>query len=474
MVSLAERKCSQRDRDFGEQFRKQYVLSRDDARVYPDWDKTRLGGWTLHCGRALRLQPIRDREGTPVGWLLGYAFKRCGHVVEGWLDLDTALHEQTFATDVDTAIRDLSGRYVAIIICKSMERVYLDPVSDLPMLYDAQSQRVGSSLGVVLDREIDPNPDFTARKLLTGKQVHSLQHSLDRKVVRGISNHYLNLKDFRLYRHWPTEDMDLDVDEEASEGIIEQLCDRLQSNLAAYIRHFECVLPVTGGRDSRMLLAAALPHAAQIRQFACHRFHNPSRRDAKIAAQMLKTEGLSLTQYFKKPYSHTQIRDLRLRMGWSGWRGEMAALAMLEEYPKDHLILRGNIMEIIRATQWRGDTIGAPFRMRHAVRRLQMDKTLGDRAAERKWAPTYTNWLQSLPEKARVKTYDFAWTELHLPNHQGAYFNGFNNIEMINPFNDRILIALATSLPTRQRKNGTAVRKVIEKLHAPFLDIPFV
>lgn len=474
MSSLAERKCLQRGRPFAELFRKQYVISEDSVRRYPGLVRHEMAGWVLHVGEALRVQEIRDRQGAKVGFLLGHAMTPGGKVVEGGLVIDATQGMPGFSEALDAAMNGLAGRYLGVVLGMLLRRVYLDPVSDIPVLYDPAERRIASSLGLVLDRAPEWNPAFSPRKVLGGKQVLSLGHSLDRHVKRAISNHSLELGDFTLRRHWPGNDMVFDAEAKEVPELVEQICARLRQNIGGLLGAFECTLPMTGGRDSRILLAAALPEAEKVREFSCHRFHNPSRRDAKVAHDLLKTQGLQLKQYFKKPYTTDQIRDMRLKMGWSGWRGELGALASMEEYPRDHVILRGNIMEILRATQWRKDKAEAPFNMRHGVRRLQLDKSIGDGKAEKIWAGAYQQWLETLPEGARGRAYDFGWTELHLPNHQGAYFNGFHTIDLVNPFNDRALIALATRLPARERLGGKVVRKIIGHMHAPFLEVPFV
>ncbi|PCJ74379.1 MAG: hypothetical protein COA53_10120 [Rhodobacteraceae bacterium] len=163
---------------------------------------------------------------------------------------------------------------------------------------------------------------------------------------------------------------------------------------------------------------------------------------------------------------------MRLKMGWSGTRGELAALAMIEDYPQDHLVLRGNIMELLRANQWREDTINGPFRLRHAIRRTGVAvRTNASSTSE--WGPELLKWYAGLPEVASKRAYDFSFVELLLPNTQGAYFNAFHQNVMINPFNDRKIIEIAIGMPTSLRKDGTIVRTVFQRTNPFLLDTPF-
>lgn len=470
--SLAEQKCQQRDRDFGWLFRNQYVLSRDTVRSYPGWNKQYLAGWVLHHGTALRICPIKDICGEHVGFLLGHALTTKSDVVEDVFNLPVECGALNFTEIADRCITELAGHYLVILLSGRCERIYCDPVSDIPLLYDAKTGVAASSMGLLLDRPLQLNSKFSIGNVLRGSQTLSLQHSLDTGIKRGISNHYLDLSDFKLHRHWPSADMNFDTSLQDIPEKVDELTERLGAHLAALVGHFDCILPITGGRDSRMLLSCGLPHIDKVRELSGYRFHNPTRKDTRIARELLASMDLPFKQYFKKKASQTQMRDMRLKMGWSGTKGELAALAMIEEYPQDYLVLRGNIMELLRANQWRQDTIDAPFRLRHAIRRTGI-AVRTNRKSTREWGPQYLKWYDSLPESAKKKAYDFGFIEFLLPNTLGAYINAFHRNVMINPFNDRKIIEIAISMPTSLRKDDTIIRTILQRTNPFLLEFPF-
>lgn len=469
---LAEKKCQQRGSDFGWLFRNQYVLNRDADRSYPGWNKQCLAGWALHHGAALRISPIKDTCGEHVGFLLGHALTPKSELVKEVFNLPVERGASNFIEIADRCITELSGRYLVILLSGRCERVYCDPVSDIPLLYDQKAGVAGSSLGLLLDRPMQPNPKFSISNVLGGSQTLSLQHTLDTDIKRGISNHYLDLSDFSLHRHWPSADVSFDTPQQEIPEKVDQLTERLGAHIAALVDHFDCILPITGGRDSRMLLSCGLPNIAKVRELSAYRFHNPSRIDARIAREMLASMDLPFKQYFKKKTSQTQMRDMRVKMGWSGTRGELAAVAMIEEYPQDYLVLRGNIMELLRANQWRMDTIDAPFRLRHAIRRTGI-AVRTNRKSTHEWGPQYMKWYDNLPENAKKKAYDFGFIEFLLPNTQGAYFNAFHRNVMINPFNDRKIIEIAISMPTVLRKDDSIINMILQRTNPFLLDFPF-
>ncbi|MCR9111021.1 hypothetical protein [uncultured Marivita sp.] len=476
-LCLAEQKCRQRGREFSELFRNQYVLNRSPTRVYPGWHKKVLYGWTLHHGMALPVVPIRDANSEPVGFLLGYALKSNSLVVQDTLRLDCRLTDFNFVSQAEATFTDLAGRYVVIFLTPRSKRIYADPVCDIPVLYDSTTKQVGSSLALVLDREVQPNPDFPPRLVLEGNRTLGLQNTLDATVKRAVSNHFLDLDSFRLHRHWPSEDAIFDPTPRNTNRFmnrgLEELATRLGNHVTALSKAYPSIMPVTGGRDSRMLLGCSPDALENIKEFCGHRFHNQSRRDIIHGRHVVRSTGYGYTQYFKEPATCTQIKDMRLKMGWSGTRGELAALAMIERYPRDHMVLRGNIMELLRANQWRYTVINKPINHMMALRRLKVTRQ-APRSAAKKFGNAYFNWWQTLPENAQSRAYDFAFVEQYLPNIQGPYITAMHRTPFINPFNDRRLIEIAISMPTKLRKDGEVVKRLLQRTAPHLLKIPFV
>ncbi|WP_295317434.1 hypothetical protein [Roseobacter sp.] len=471
-ISLAEKKCLQRGLDFGWQFRNQYVLSCDSDRNYPGWFKQHLGRWTLHHGDALRVTHMTDQDGAHVGWILGHAIAPGRGIAEDSFQIAAHHSQHDFADVAEGVISDLAGKYLVILLTGDTERVYCDPVSDLPLLYDAQTGRLASSLGLVLDRPVVANPLFPARDVLSGKRTLSFGHTIDRTVKRGLSSHYLDLSDFGQHRHWPPMDMAFSKNADDTKDIVDQIIERLSSHITVLTERFDCILPVSGGRDSRILLACASDRLDKLSEISGHRFHNPSRRDTALGKEIVQSLGKEYKTYFRKYPEMGQMRNMRLRMGWSGARPEMEAVPMIEDLPRDHIVLRGNILELLRASQWRRDKIDRPVHLTHGVRRLGVCIDHGGEE-RKKWFGAYTDWLESLPPSAQKKPYDFAWVELLLPNWQGAYFNGHNSTYFLNPFNDRKLIELAISLPASLRINGEVVPLILERACPELLNFRF-
>lgn len=471
--SLAQIKALSSDRDFAELFRNQYLLDPNPNAEFPGWSRKTLNGWTLHHGFALRVLEVLDNDQRQVGFLLGHALYSDSRVVRDCLKISARAEERDFWTAVEAQVSELSGRYLAIILTPLIQRILTDPVSDIPAIYDPATGRVGSSLGLVLTRPIQWNSLFSPRKVLNGEQTLGFGHTLDEAAFRCYPNHFLDLSDFSCHRIWPKEETVLEVGPRKVDLTLDEITNRLSAHLASWINEFKCAMPVTGGRDSRTLLACSYDHLGNVSQFMAHRFNNNTRRDAKTGHEIISGLGYPFVQYFLERASVRQKADMRPKMGWSGYRGELGALNVLERYPEDMIILRGNIMELIRANQYRSNRLrDRHVHLVHGIRRTGVSTTSA-REDALKWKDTYMTWYGTLPPSAQARAYDFGFIEHLLPNTQSSYFTAMHRGPFINPFNDRRLIELAISIPPKIRYTQNLYVDIITRRAADLIKVPF-
>lgn len=469
---LAERRCDRYGIGFAEHFRYHYVLSGEAFRSYPGWHRHTIGRTTLHVGDALPVAEVTDIDGTPVGWILGIA-THPDHGVITSLRIEAKALSASFVADFEAAVTDFAGRYVAVLTTRHLRRVYGDPTGDLPVIFDPDTGRVGSSLGVVLDRSVSMAAGPGAKRILRHRRHVAFGRTIDDRARYCLPNHYLDLDSCETVRFWPAEDLPFDVLRAETDAVTDQIIERLRFNIDVLSSNFDAIMPLTGGRDSRIMLACILPDASSVTAFVCHRFNGMSRRDAKTAKAIADHLSLPFQQFYKKERTTADSRDLRLRMGWSGARGEAQAIASMNDYPADHLVLRGQIMEVLRGTQWQDGAFRKSTGAAHLLSKagvLEPDATPETRAAA---LTEMESWLADLPERARYRAPDLAWIEFKLSHYQGGYFMGFHRSFFINPFNDRHLIYRGIALRPSLRKGGHIVRDILRRTAPELLEFPF-
>ncbi len=467
-ISIGQFKSRQRGRDFKELFRHQFLLAKSEMLVPAVWHRETLGPWTLGIGDALAVNEVQDVNGVRIGFILGIAWNSDGELVQGASLLPVDVDSDTLPDAFEAFVAQLGGRYVALLLTNRLSRLYSDPSGDMSWVYDPTLCAVGSSVSVLCAYPLQPNPKFRTKNLLTGLTSASLQNTIDRRAKRGVPNLYLDLETFSQHRFWPGSDFKLIIDEAEIDRACQRIAEKQTCILRALTSAFSCILPVTAGHDSRLLLACGSSFLEDFSEFSGYRFNNPTKRDTRIGRDLVSSLGQDYKTYFKVEPGRSNLRDFRLKTGWACTRAELSALGCLEQYTRDHLVLRGGGIEMLRATHWRSDRIGRPPHIRYGLKRLRLRDGTPDEMQTR-WRPDFSKWLQSLPESTQSRCYDFLAIEQWLPNTLGAYYLGFNGNFFVNPFNDRELLGLAASIPPAVRKGGEVTRKVIRAASA---DIP--
>ena len=480
-MQAAQALCHRAQRDFPSLFRRQFCLS-EDPTIRPDgWSAHSLGRRTLYHCPDLCVVPVLDRAGRPLGQFLGIGVTRSGRAVTGALRLDCDSGAADFGDRAEAEVAGIAGRYAVIFSVPGFERMYFDPVLDLSVVFDRESRTVASSLLLALNRPLREDRYFNHRLVLRKDWNYGLQHTRDAVVRRALPNHYLDLDSFVLRRHWPKGDEDLCVEDtsQLEEGI-EETVTRLGVIFDALVRAHDCAVPVSGGNDSRNLLACGRGSLDRVSAFYSHRFNRMSAFDC-LAGEMLMSE-------LAQPHQVVNVHDpqhkallsrgARRRAGWdfafrTGYQsfgcGEHIAAAALA--PSAAVVLRGNVMDILRANQYSPQTLEEPFDLRYGLSKLRMRPEVDDLHLAA-WGPRYMNWFDTLPANAQARAYDFAFCEQLLPNTMGGTLYGYDQSFYMNPFSDRRLIELAIRTPPRMRFRGWMNARILRSAAAPLARIP--
>lgn len=436
-----------------------------------------LSGWQItHCPK-LECRTISDSAGKPLGWLLGTAVDQSGALVgDDVVMLPTEVGANDFWAVVENEITFLAGRYIAFLITRKGKRAYFDPVMDLPLVFNAKEKMVGASPLMVLSRELRTNHRINHKLIIKEGGNYGMQHTCDPDVLRGLSNHYLDLDSFSLHRHWPSADetfqsKTLDINE-----VAENIVDRLGQIAGTLLENYSCSMPLSGGRDSRTL-AFSTKKKIHLAKCFSHRTKWITGIDCYVATLLADALGTELQiidalgELNKKAVNRKDIRRLRLNFHYrTGYQKALAnaELVALDRIPECDFVLRGNILDMTAGHQWPRN---CAFSIEHAISKL----AIGGRPATENlayWEPEYRNWLGTLPIPARARAYDFAFVEQLLPNTLGGRLIGSPHATYINPFNDRRLIKACMMVDPETRKTGGLNKALSAACGSP--NIPFV
>ncbi|SFR58238.1 asparagine synthase-related protein [Litoreibacter janthinus] len=466
--------CDEAKLDFARTFRGQFTLSQSTELSIEGYRVTDLGnGWRLHHCRALPYARLRTARGEFAGIVLGIAVDGEGQLVTDGSTLTSSFEE--FATDA-------AGRYVLI---DADGAVYADPTGSMGVVYDAGTRTVASTPLMCVNRPLIDPPRFDPDAIQAGRGSYALGFTRDAYVRGVVPNHRLDLTTFALTRFWPRPDATFPTD--APEETVAAMGKRLSDVIGAIALGHPTLLPLSGGRDSRNLAAAAKPHLPHIAHSYTFVYNWQSQIDAEVAKQIADTLGLSHQTYASYSGSarerDTLPRAARIRQklafrlagGYVGDPNNDVLDGLARKLPKG-VVLRGNVMELLKANHWkRGLAHDAADPDGHdadyATERLAIFPDGGAQTVAT-FKPDYLAWHATLPDAAKRVAYDFAFMESLLPGWQPKFY-GYTRNFLVNPFSDRALIKGCMCLPVAERQANIYNDALLAYLAPELVPIPF-
>lgn len=452
--------------DFTDIYRHQFQISVDGAVTPPGWGRMRVGTVDLDTAPDLALTRLETPDGQLIGVVMGLAVDAEGVLLRGSRVIAPSTIERA-----EAFVESLAGRYAAVLAIGPDRRLYLDPVGDLAAVYNPQARIAASTTLFALDRDFIDNPFIPFGKVRTGEMSYSLGHTRDARVKRLLANHYLDLSEFRAVRHWPKPDTDLETRPEADvPDIMDEITARLRAVFVEILKTQTCIVPLSGGRDSRCLLACGLPAIHHARTLFAWEFHWASTQDARIGGQIAESLGLPFTVYPKKKLTRAMKMLYLRRNGYSVFSEALHSIAISETMPGGMVMARGNVMGILRATNWQRQSEGR-LNLSHAVKRLRI--ATPDTALPNAFRDQFMQWYDTLPQQGRAKVYDMLWLDIVLTHGQGTRSYGMPNNFVVNPFNDRRLLQLSMQLPLSLRRTDRGYDMIIDRTAPALHEFPY-
>jgi len=481
--SAGVRVCAERGWDFAEVFRHQFRLSRDTQALCDDWLTLRLGRWVLHHCPDLPRTEILGALGERLAVVLGVAVDG-----EGRLLRDHAMPGGVGGIDaLERYIEGLAGRFLVIVTGFDVERVYFDPSGGLSAVYAPTEGAVASSLHVLLQREIEPNPDVSAEAVRRREAQFLLGEAADRHTRRIRANHYLDLASFQMVRHWPRPDASFDEDGLPRAALIEGIAGRLAQIMEALSADQVTALPLSGGTDSRILLAAARGCLDRIGHFYVHDIYKVTEFDRLAATRLARELGLPLQVLHRATDGFDRLDDGRIaelrdkmvfRTSLSFDGIDDATVRAVACAPPADLVLRGNLAEMTRANKWSRDLAGKVVTPEQGLMFLT-GRTVDD--LRREWPSGrfealragYEDWSRGLPGPAWRRLPDLAHVEVFAPAAPNNAYYAFDRSFYMNPFNDRGILHLTMRAEPLARMRREIVDGLIARLLPEISRLPY-
>ncbi|MFU1477542.1 hypothetical protein ACM25N_07485 [Roseovarius sp. C7] len=480
----AVRLCQENSWDFSEIFRNQFLLARSRTKPDPSWPSKKIGDWWLHRCPKLPLCRLLGPGGDMLGLVIGIAIDATGQPLTSDRQLDSAEPLET-----ERFIETLAGRFLAILASSGQQRIYFDPTAGITAVYSATHQTVCSNVTLGLDRPIDPAPGIDPQAVMAGQDRLYLGETPDHAFTRVYANHYLDLDRFEMVRHWPKPDMAPEASGLSPQELGERISARLQQVMAGLLNNHRCALPLSAGKDSRILLSAALPNLGKLAHVYSFCINKITRYDCRVAQKLSWEFGFPLqivargSYFYKQSFRPPEIDELRRKMalstGFCANGRDNHHAKTLTIAPGGDITLRGNLCEITRANKYR-----RPFPEEGFTRDVAFGALmeLSPEEAAEKFTPDrlaalrqrYWDWADTLPDAYQGRLIDMAHCEHWLPAVGNTEYLAYTNALFLNPYNDRQLLYWAMCCPPEERKKDALVHAIIGTSDKRLLDTPFL
>lgn len=265
-----------------ESFPKQFIISNGFTRIRGGRSAS-IAGWTVTAAPNMPLCPIL-KDGEQLGLLIGWP------IVDG----DLVLEDRPLLLrpeDGPLALRSWPGRYLFLFMTSEGPEVHLGPAGLLPVVFDKASGLVGSTPAILArERSLEPDADiWEVFDFPKRKGFFPFGLTPWKEVGRLLPNHCLMLSDLKVRRLWPGDGASFQDKISDPADCMSKVARRVQATVAAILCKGRSPLYLSGGCDSRMVLAASRQVADRLR---CETYLGKDRIDTFLAAQVAELAGV--------------------------------------------------------------------------------------------------------------------------------------------------------------------------------------
>ena len=263
------------------------------ARPVPPGFTTRAlpGGMVLSHDPVLPVIPLRHC-GAPCGWLLGLPIHPERGVLRGGWDLPQTI-PATADHMADGVLEEMAGSFVLLVDTADGLRLYPDAAASMGVVYDPAMASAAASAQLLLGTDYDArrDPALIAAFDIARDGWCSAGLTAHRGLSRLLPGHALDLRRFAARRHWPVAMPEYAAD---PAPIVRAIGREVAQVTRAAGAHWPLVQALTGGNDSRALLAANREICGQISFVTL--VPDGGSRDGVIAARLARIAGIALRQ----------------------------------------------------------------------------------------------------------------------------------------------------------------------------------
>lgn len=480
MNTLAQQLCSDHNVSFSQTYRYQFVVSPEPLDL-PGFVSGTCGAFYVSSGEALRRVLLQDRNGVCFGVCLGVAVDHAGQLPEEHFARDFDSTSATALDDFEDYLAILSGRYALITHLAGQTCFHCDPVGMIGAVYASETRRIASSTFLCINRPVEWHPAYDRAEVEAGEGSYGFSHTCDAHVVRMNANHRMTLESFETKRFWPKPDDAFTAPAAQYGAIYDEMIAAGQKVIARMTTLAPTSLPLSGGNDSRILMALAGKETLKdFTQIFSHINTYANRRDAHVAATLCAAKDVPFEVHDRKKVKvERYIRRLagrRYRIG----SGTLTTIpkeidnGLFLEVVADAIVMRGHQTNIMRGQYL---TTANPSDWKNARWQIRMMQLVGNGRftgdVAKRFASDFQACYDDLPMNARDRSADFIFFETLVPAALGTLFPGQDRAFYLSPFNSRRLVQLSMQPDTTYRLSNATTNDLLLRADPSLAALPF-
>lgn len=445
---------------------KQWLVCRDDPGPgSAGGGQDSFAGWHIRTAPGVPVQRLTDATGAEVGRLIGWAIRDEAFLRESGT---LALHPGETPEDLYTT---LGGRFV--LLWRGADgriRLREDCAGNLPAIVAPALGAVGAT--VTLLDQIGRLPDNAGAIALFDFPARRgfLPFGLTPRkgAMRLMPNHVVDLTDFGITRCWPEAGFCTRpaLDEAGCAALAAEAGQIVRRHVRAILGQGETVLYLSGGHDSRMVIAAALGLPGDLR---AQTLGTKQGLDIHVAAKVADFAGIPLQAIEVPPSPPEAVAAWLHRSGGMSFDFVAHATTTMQAHAPVNPPMAGTGAELGRTTNWKPEDLlpGATLTLETLLARLRIPDQPVVHAAG-------TAWMAALPpaadvpmrlDLAKIEQVHGCWAGSAIYGHKIA-------VPTIHPFSSHRLTEIALMLPPAWRLSGGLYRAYMQAMSPELLAIP--
>ncbi|MEP6596347.1 MAG: hypothetical protein ABJA71_10395 [Ginsengibacter sp.] len=450
--------------------RKQFLIGYQPKKIKTDWETVKIGGnlYLSHCPN-LSVEKIKDLNGAE--WhLLGLAIQTNKEKKDPLTEI-----ANSFTDNVKELYKSWNGRWILV----GNNEIHLDCGGLIGCFYTKKNEQrwISSSLGILQEiGEFSPRPENLKHR--SALEWYTLPKTRFEGIYKLLPSQVLDLKTLQpIHRPLPQPIKGLMYDE-----ILERMVEKFKASLLNVSKlNRRMFLPLTGGRDSRLLLAACHYARINVETYTAGRPHI-SNADLKFPFKLSKASGYRhffikmkesvLSKEKEELYDHHtagNIDDIdKKRFSHRQW----------DVFEKGDLLFRGGAFEIGRFIYW--DYMNSNFNIENIIYGTDVHKTLIREEGnclgydpESFHAAALSEWMEWVKQ---TPTEGLDWRDrYYLEQRVAGWLSSIEqsldltDTERFYVVNSFDIMSLLLSIPLEKRRTA---EYVIDLIHIMFPDLP--